>query len=67
MACCEKCWKLADGRLDAYNLLIKTKKCTPEEQAGKDATDCPICVRRTVHQYAKFCVVCGWEEKGGEK
>ena len=34
--------------------------CTAEEQAGEDATQCPKCKRKTIHQYAKVCCACGY-------
>ncbi len=59
MSACEKCWK--DAHLyaglsvtDEYQRLINERKdnpCTPEEQAGDDAKECPSCKRMTVHQH----------------
>lgn len=37
-----------------YARLIEARKltpCTPEEQAGPDATQCPTCHRLTLHQH----------------
>lgn len=62
MPSCEKCWEDACGNAEKYQELIKERKddpCTPEEQAGRDATYCEKCNRETVHQYAKICMVCG--------
>ena len=62
MPSCEKCWEDACGNAEKYLQLIEERKddpCTPEEQAGRDATKCTKCGRKTVHQYAKICVVCG--------
>lgn len=71
MASCEKCWRdSAVARLyradyeDPYGALIDQRDlagmtCTPEEQAGPDATECPVCGLRTVHQYAKVCMTHG--------
>ena len=67
MASCEKCWNDAYVRsrlsfkdqAECYSDLIKERKdnpCTPEEQAGEDATLCPKCKRKTVHQYVKVCM-----------
>jgi len=42
----------------------KDKPCTPEQQAGHDATVCKKCGRKTVHQYARVCMNCGAKEKG---
>jgi len=65
MPSCEKCWEDAFGNPEKYRELIEERKndpCTPEEQAGEDATECPKCKRKTVHQYAKICMVCGNKE-----
>jgi hypothetical protein len=35
------------------------RRCTPEEQAGPDATKCPACKRKTVHQHTHLCQVPG--------
>ena len=73
MPSCEKCW--GDSYLRAltsfkdqsecYHDLIQernSKPCTPEEQAGSDASICPECHRKTIHQYAKVCMSCGCSE-----
>lgn len=57
MASCEKCWSESTSVEDYYEL-IKTNKCTPEEEAGTDAEDCPKCKRKTIHQIIKKCVLC---------
>ena len=31
------------------------RSCTPEEQAGPDATVCEACKRKTVHQHTHLC------------
>ncbi len=53
MSACEKCW--ADSRFASdYNRLLKEREgnpCTPEEQAGPDARECPACKRMTLHQH----------------
>jgi len=70
MASCEKCWRDAGiraaskqtSKADEYSRLIdewKNNQCTPEEQAGPDATRCKYCDRVAVHQWAKICVACG--------
>ena len=71
MASCEKCWNDAytrthtnpmKGQAGHYQDLINERKenqCTPEQQAGPDATICPSCKRITMHQYAKICTNCG--------
>lgn len=61
MSACEKCWKDAHRGLhagrsvpDEYQRLINERKdnpCTPEEQAGDSAKQCPGCGRMTIHQY----------------
>jgi hypothetical protein len=62
VACCEKCWVDAydpyGGQVDRYRELVRKHSCTPEEHAGAEAGWCPTCERRTVHQYARVCVVC---------
>ncbi len=65
MASCEKCWRDADGDVDRYHRLIKARigrACTAEEQAGDAATECNECGRRTVHQYARVCMACGYDD-----
>ena len=62
MPSCEKCWEDAWGNAEKYQELIEERKdnpCTHEEQAGRDAKNCQKCNRKTVHQYAKVCVMCG--------
>jgi len=61
MSCCEKCWSDAhrspyDSVAELYEILVKKSKCTPEEQAGKDATKCDSCNRKTRHQWTKECM-----------
>jgi hypothetical protein len=36
-----------------YREIIKAHTCTPEQQAGPDAAECPHCRRPTLHQYTK--------------
>ena len=61
MSSCEKCWRDAHVGpytcvADEYRRLIEERQrdpCTPEEQAGPDATTCPTCNRKTLHQWTK--------------
>lgn len=56
MASCEKCWAEAGGDAERYHDIFTDPKrpdCTPEEQAGPYATECPKCGRKVIHQYAK--------------
>jgi hypothetical protein len=54
---CEKCW--ADSRMPGvgpYHQLVAAREfmgvpCTPEQQAGPDAGECPTCKRKTLHQH----------------
>jgi len=53
MSSCEKCWADAATGGD-YMRLLKSREanpCTPEEQAGPDASVCEVCGRKTMHQY----------------
>jgi len=61
MPMCEKCWERSCGVADKYHELILKHNCTPEEQAGQEATECPTCGRKTIHPYAKVCTACGRE------
>ena len=64
MSSCEKCWSDALDSEDAcqpdrYRELIELRKgnpCTPEEQAGPDATECPECKRMSQHQITGQCM-----------
>jgi hypothetical protein len=55
MSACEKCWRDSQGYLVPYSQLLKERAgdhaCTPEQQAGESATQCPSCKRMTLHQY----------------
>ena len=74
MASCEKCWADAYKRsriypekcqAEHYRDLIKEREnnpCTPEEQAGNDATICPKCKRKSVHQIINVCMSCGYKK-----
>jgi hypothetical protein len=67
MPSCERCWTdsaLARymGDTDAYYQLVEQRGptgCTPEQQAGPDATECPRCRRMTQHQHCQVCMVPG--------
>lgn len=70
MSVCAKCWRDAHRGPDVsvaeeYAALIARRvgplACTPEEQAGPDATDCEKCGRRTRHQHTRECMAgCGY-------
>ena len=61
MSTCEKCW--SDAHLgeqfsvaEEYGKLVAARRdmpCTPEQQAGPDATECPQCHRKTLHQHTR--------------
>ena len=55
MSTCEQCWSDSQGPygdpVRRYRELVETRKCTPEEQAGPGAGECPRCKRKTLHQY----------------
>ena len=62
MAMCEKCWADAGGIAEKYFQLLHERKdnpCTLEDQAGPAAGLCTKCNRKTIHQYAQFCLICG--------
>ena len=70
MPSCEKCWAdahrpFADRSVpEEYARLLETRDaaghtCTPEQQAGPDATECPACHRMTAHQLCRVCMACG--------
>jgi len=62
MAICEKCWTdeaFSGNHTVAYEELLKDRSdspCTPEQQAGDEATICLDCKKKTVHQYIKICM-----------
>ena len=72
MSCCEKCWSDAHAGYPycdvaaEYGRLMEERKahpCTPEQQAGPDATHCRKCGRFTCHQHTGECMACGaWPE-----
>lgn len=58
MSACEKCWndsrsmEAPDGLAYARLLFERSvAPCTPEDQAGPGAGQCPICQRMTLHQW----------------
>lgn len=72
MPACEKCWSDANSGSVAgpveqylrYERVLRERRphpCTPEEQAGPDAGDCPACGRRTLHQHCAVCMACGYD------
>ncbi len=58
MPSCEKCWKQSRGDILKYRQFVELSACTPEEQAGEEATTCPKCHRITMHQFAHVCMAC---------
>lgn len=59
MSSCEKCWRDSRGA-DNYSELLKSRRgdpCTPEEQAGPDASECSLCKRMVIHQHTGECMV----------
>lgn len=65
MSACEKCWHDAHygspfvNVADKYAKLLKERSnnpCTPEQQAGEDAGICPVCNRKTLHQWTQECM-----------
>jgi hypothetical protein len=66
MPSCEKCWGDAYTRsvmsgqeqADIYAELLLVRNCTPEEQAGDEATRCPTCKRMTIHAVTGECMAC---------
>jgi len=58
MSACEKCWSDAHrgpqvSVADEYRRLLEERRdnpCTPEQQAGPEAGECPECHERTLHQ-----------------
>jgi ribosomal protein L37E len=62
MATCERCWAQSYGARDQaeeYRRLLLVNDCTPEQQAGPEATRCPKCETLTCHQHTGQCIVCG--------
>lgn len=73
MSSCEKCWadaylmRSGEPQAVTYGRLVKERNCTPEQQAGPDATECSKCKRRTRHQYTGECMACGDLGEEGRK
>lgn len=70
MPSCEKCWSDAHREpydvAEEYQRLMderKGKPCTPEQQAGPDATLCAKCQRMTRHQICGVCMACGADKE----
>ena len=61
MSSCEKCWRDAHrgpqySVADEYARLVDERRdspCSPEEQAGPEASECTSCHRMTVHQHTR--------------
>lgn len=55
MSTCEKCWADSEGPWDYPRLLAEREAsghvCTPEQQAGPNAKQCPVCKRMSLHQW----------------
>jgi len=65
MSACERCWSEAQTNEDPsarYLQLVRSRTgertCSPEEQAGSDAEECPDCKRMTRHQHTGECMLC---------
>jgi len=60
-------WETSKDAWDVYDRLTKERigerACTPEQQAGPEASDCLACNRRAVHPVDGVCVACGVEQK----
>ena len=72
MSSCEKCWRDAHrvepyGDISKeYSRLVNERSCTPEDQAGEDATICSVCKRKTIHQHTHKCMnkdCINWEKE----
>ena len=74
MSVCERCWREAQRACggwdvaDNYARLMAERSeapCSPEDQAGPDARECPRCKRKTIHQHTGEpmcgCKLIGWE------
>jgi hypothetical protein len=54
MSSCEKCWIDAQLLGMQYSKFVNSRPpCTPEQQAGPDAGECPVCHRKTLHQHTR--------------
>lgn len=61
MSSCERCWNDAHrgdqfSVAEEYSRLIDERRCTPEQQAGPDASYCHVCGRVAIHQYTAECM-----------
>ncbi len=73
MSTCEKCWSDAHRirperpKVEEYSRLIDERAydpCTPEQQAGPDATRCARCDRMSRHQHTGECMAChDWDRE----
>jgi hypothetical protein len=54
MSVCERCWSDAAGDVAHYEALLDARRsqpCSPEQQAGPNAAQCPGCGSQTIHQH----------------
>lgn len=66
MSSCERCWADARAMMVNYEQFVQSRPpCTPEQQAGPDAYTCPVCKRKTLHQYTRE-PMCGCPVQVGE-
>jgi hypothetical protein len=72
MPSCEKCWSDSacssqyNDHASEYRKLMdrrdrEGRQCTPEQQAGPEATACPKCGRVACHQWCHICMACGYK------
>jgi hypothetical protein len=63
MSACEKCWADSRQRENYFEVRDSRQRtpCTPEEQAGPGAGQCPVCHRMTLHQFTSE-PMCGCKE-----
>ena len=72
MPTCERCWADAQSPYfkaeDYFDLVAKRNAkgeiCTPEQQAGPDASECIVCNRMTLHQHCHICMNSECQSKG---
>jgi hypothetical protein len=58
MSACQKCWSDAHrgdqySVAEEYSRILESRRdnpCSPEEQAGPGAAECPMCGRMTLHE-----------------
>lgn len=61
MSTCEKCWVDSYDPYTGHERYFELsrertaagRQCTPEEQAGPGAEQCPACQRMSLHQYTR--------------